>query len=167
MRDGGQDAANDAGEVKVRAEAALGAIDREANPVGVHRQRDTPTVTQPEVSPTTRAAWRKLGALQDDQLDAAITKARQDENRGVTTTSVLNATNSKPKNAEPEKRRVIGSRPRDLRTELIAWFGQGRLVLRLLEHHKIDQDLSSEVRRDLEPDVDLMEQLVDQLRREL
>jgi len=91
MRDGGRDAANDAGEVKVRAEAALGAIDREANPHGVRSdRRDSPTESlPPEVGSATRANWRKLGALPDDELDERIQDARADEESGVTTTRVL------------------------------------------------------------------------------
>jgi len=82
MRGDSQEAANQAAEIKVRAEAALGALDAEARPASAgsnqHGQVTTPTVSTPvlNVAPTTRANWRKLGALEDDQLDKVIEQVK-------------------------------------------------------------------------------------------
>ena len=73
MRDGGEQAADDAGEVKVRAEAALGALDREANPDGAGGRGKTASKVEgvSDAHPRDRAKWRKLGKLPDDELDKA------------------------------------------------------------------------------------------------
>jgi hypothetical protein len=76
MRGDSQEAANQAAEIKVRAEAALGALDAEARPA--HAGVATPTVSTPvlNVAPTTRSNWRKLGALDDHQLDKVIEQVK-------------------------------------------------------------------------------------------
>jgi hypothetical protein len=91
MRGDSQDAANQAAEIKVRAEAALGALDREARPA--HRPNkssateDLPTI---KVGSETRAKWRKLGALEDDQLDKVIEQVKATDDT-ISTAAVVKA----------------------------------------------------------------------------
>jgi N6-adenosine-specific RNA methylase IME4 len=93
-RDGAQQTANDAGEVKVRAERALGQLDRELAPA--HRPEKSsqsegfsaPLANLPSES---RASWRKLGALEDDQFEELIAQARGNEDSGVTTSQLVRA----------------------------------------------------------------------------
>lgn len=89
QRAGAKEIANDAGEVKVRAEAALGALDREMAPRG-RPEKDSVTegFLAGEIAPETRSAWRKLGALNDDALDGYIERAREDEQAGVSTARI-------------------------------------------------------------------------------
>ena len=65
---------------RLRAEAALGALDAEARPEksNQHTAAATPTVAAPvlNVAPTTRANWRKLGALDDEKLDQVIEEVK-------------------------------------------------------------------------------------------
>lgn len=93
MRDGGREAANAAGEVKVRAEAALGVLDLEAKPT----RGPSPIVASGGNNSApldgmrygTRANMRKLGTLDEDELDTAIDEARADEDKAVTTDNVI------------------------------------------------------------------------------
>lgn len=61
--------ASDAGEVKVRAERALGQLDREDNPHGGKREQGSATesCSAPDVAPETRASWRKLAEVADQR----------------------------------------------------------------------------------------------------
>jgi hypothetical protein len=94
MRGDSQEAANQAAEIKVRAEAALGALDREARPEGrpTTSNKSTPTVDfQPlQVAPTTRANWRKLGALDEQQLDKVIEQVKATDDT-ISTAAVVKA----------------------------------------------------------------------------
>jgi hypothetical protein len=93
-RTDGREAANDAGEIKVRAEAALGQIDSEEAPHGGLREQDTTGRTLPPlegVHGNARADWRKLGGLADAVLGEAILEAREDEDGAVSTTAVYRA----------------------------------------------------------------------------
>ncbi|MBO0865145.1 MAG: hypothetical protein J2P16_08755 [Mycobacterium sp.] len=87
-----RETANDAGEIKVRAERGLGQIDEKANPHGGDRR-------SPEVSSSvrtelelvdhqTRAVWRHFGKLRDEIFDDLVSRARADESGGVTTAAV-------------------------------------------------------------------------------
>ncbi|NBW17854.1 MAG: hypothetical protein EBR82_58745 [Caulobacteraceae bacterium] len=81
MRGDSHEAANQAAEIKVRAEAALGALDSEARPTSVGRRgHGMGSVAEPipelGVGKETRANWRKLGALEDDQLDKVIEQVK-------------------------------------------------------------------------------------------
>jgi phage N-6-adenine-methyltransferase len=91
-RDNSKAVANDAGEVKVRAERALGQLDAEENPHGGDRSEQASVgeaCSVPEVAPATRAAWRKLAKVADDRFDAIVLEAREDEDSGVNTTSLV------------------------------------------------------------------------------
>jgi ParB family chromosome partitioning protein len=96
MRGDSQEAANQAAEIKVRAEAALGALDAEARPASAgsnqHGQVTTPTVSTPvlNVAPTTRSNWRKLGALDDQQLDDVIEQVRATDDT-ISTAAIVKA----------------------------------------------------------------------------
>jgi N6-adenosine-specific RNA methylase IME4 len=89
QRAGAKDIANDAGEVKVRAEAALGALDEAMAPRG-RPAKDSAAegFLAGEVAPETRAAWRKLGKLDEPTLDGYIERAREDEQTGVSTARI-------------------------------------------------------------------------------
>lgn len=88
MRDDGRHAANEAGEIKVRAERALGQLDAEGRQHGGSRKQDggAPILT---VEGHTRAAWRKLGALDEPEFEALVERAREDQNAGVSTASLV------------------------------------------------------------------------------
>jgi ParB family chromosome partitioning protein len=93
MRGDSQEAANQAAEIKVRAEAALGALDREARPHGTNEKfrGDTQDVTPHlGVAPTTRANWRKLGELDEAKLDEVIASVRELDDT-ISTASVVRA----------------------------------------------------------------------------
>jgi hypothetical protein len=80
MRGDSQEAANQAAEIKVRAEAALGALDREANPQGVAVHQRKGSAGEPlelGVGKETRSKWRKLGALDEGQLDQVIEQVKE------------------------------------------------------------------------------------------
>ena len=88
-RSGSRDIANDAGEIKVRAERGLGQIDAANHPKG--RPKKVPQV-EPfpgDVRRETRAAWRKLGKISDERFDQFITWARDDEDSGISTAQLI------------------------------------------------------------------------------
>lgn len=90
---------NNAGELKVRAEAALGRIDLVAAPAvrgGPRKKVEVPEGEEaPEVTPAPladfqanrRSMFRTLGRLEDEQLDTVVHRLREDETTegGVTT----------------------------------------------------------------------------------
>lgn len=80
--------ADEAGEIKVRAERGLGQIDRETNPHG-RNQWSSGGAELLDVNHDTRAAWRKIGALADARFDAFIEIARADEEAGVSTERLI------------------------------------------------------------------------------
>ena len=87
-RDGARKVADDAGEVKLHAERALGALDRQVNPdrSGGRGKTAAPTTA---VSEHTRANWRKLGALDRDTFEGVVERLRADESGGVTTSRAV------------------------------------------------------------------------------
>ncbi len=104
-RGGAKEVGDDAGEVKVRAEAALGHLDRESAPRG-RPAKDTPTVSFIDAAPTTRANWRKLGELDEaGQLDDLIAHAREDESAVVDTAPVLKVVKAANTEEKHKKRR--------------------------------------------------------------
>jgi hypothetical protein len=90
-RDEARELADNAGELKVRAEAALGKLDLAVSP-GRGRPKkgedsDTPEAAAPlaDFQPNTRSMFRTLGKLEESQLDAVVDKLRTEEDGGVTT----------------------------------------------------------------------------------
>lgn len=104
QRAGAKEIANDAGEVKVRAEAALGAIDGEINPPS-RGVASPPEATIIEAAAATRAAWRKLGTLEEQQLDEYIERAREDEQAGVSTAQIAKLVDADKKHSREQERR--------------------------------------------------------------
>lgn len=91
-REESRQAANDAGEIKVRSGAALGLLDAERAPHGGDKQvsggRNLPAPLS-ELHPGTRAALRKLGKLhKQGRLDGLIAAARNDD-LGVVTEALV------------------------------------------------------------------------------
>lgn len=89
-RTGAMEAANDAGEIKVRAERGLAILDVQAAPNGVTfpggRKADAPLEN---IDKNARAQIRKLAALDDDEFENRIAAAHDDEIAGVSTRRVL------------------------------------------------------------------------------
>jgi hypothetical protein len=82
--------ANDYGEVKVRAERGLGQIDTEANPRGrPPAGKVQPPLNFIDVNHDTRAGWRKLAAMPEEEFDRYLADARQDQESGVSTARIL------------------------------------------------------------------------------
>jgi len=94
-QDGAHAALAEATEIKLRAEAALGALDRQARPDKVRSDNRTsvaPTDVIPElgVSSKTKANWRKLGKAYDEgKLDELIETAKA-ETDTISTEAVVN-----------------------------------------------------------------------------
>jgi DNA N-6-adenine-methyltransferase (Dam) len=91
-RAGARDLANDAGEIKVRAEAGLGAIDRQLAPHGVKQEFRPPGTLDPpleDVHHDTRAAWRKVSTIDDDTLAGYLAQIRANENAAISTATVI------------------------------------------------------------------------------
>lgn len=95
-RDEARELADNAGELKVRAEAALGRLDLDTSPgPGRPKQAEdekaTPAVVNPlaDFQPNTRSAFRTLGRLDSEQLDEVVDKLRSDDDGGVTTSRAV------------------------------------------------------------------------------
>lgn len=88
---GAMEAANDAGEIKVRAERGLALLDVKAAPHGVKEELRGRATLPPlaELHTHTRASIRKLATLSEDDFEQRISAAREDENAGVSTARVL------------------------------------------------------------------------------
>jgi len=82
-----KDAANDAGEIKVRAERGLGQIDGKARPHGSNQWSAGRTALH-EIDHATRTIWRQFGKLRDDAFDRFLVRARAEENGGITTAAI-------------------------------------------------------------------------------
>jgi hypothetical protein len=90
-RDEARAIADDAGEVKLRAERAIGELDRVDRPHGVRADRRG-SASEPlelDVAKATRASWRKLGALEHGTFDELVVRLRDDEQGGVTTSRAV------------------------------------------------------------------------------
>jgi ParB family chromosome partitioning protein len=84
--------ADEAGEIKVRAERGLGQIDLKARPRGrpAADAKDTGTRNFPEIHPNTRADWRnRLAGVSDKRFGEIIDEARADEHAGVSTARLI------------------------------------------------------------------------------
>lgn len=89
QREAARDLANDYGEVKVRAERGLGRLDTEAHPRGRPPKDWAPQAFTSGVATDTRAAWRRLAAMAEDQFERYLADARADQVAGVSTARVL------------------------------------------------------------------------------
>jgi hypothetical protein len=90
-RDEARELADNAGELKVRAEAALGKIDLAVSP-GRGRPKKGEGDGEAEVAApladfqtATRSMFRTLGKLEESELDAVVDKLRTEDDGGVTT----------------------------------------------------------------------------------
>lgn len=102
-RDDARELSDNAGEIKVRAEAALGKLDLAVRPSagrppkkegeGEGEDNSTDTVELGDESPLAafqpnrRSAFRTLGKLEEKELDAVVKALREDEAEGGVTTS--------------------------------------------------------------------------------
>lgn len=87
-----QAVANDAGDIKVRAEAALGRLDTQMSPRPGRRGANDQLPDPPPLAhlhTERRAMWRALGQLTDVQLENVIEQVRADPDRGVTTSRAV------------------------------------------------------------------------------
>lgn len=134
-REEARDLYNNAGELKVRAEAALGRIDLVAapNPRGGPRRKateeegegngdGTAEVTPPQPAPLAdfqpnrRSMFRTLGRLDDDQLDSVVVKLREEEGEGgVTTARAVRVA----KEVLPTEERATPSPSKESRKEIV------------------------------------------------
>lgn len=89
QRAGARDIANDAGEIKVRAERGLGQIDAAENPRGLKNEFKSCGGVQLTVGTHARAAWRKLGKLTEETLADYIAQLRADENAAISTAALI------------------------------------------------------------------------------
>ena len=99
-RDEARELADNAGELKVRAEAALGRLDLEVVPKRGRRKAadEDSNGDEPVPAPLAdfqtarRSMFRTLGKLAEDQLDSVVESLRSDEDdRGVTTARAVKA----------------------------------------------------------------------------
>jgi site-specific DNA-methyltransferase (adenine-specific) len=90
-RSGARDVANDAGEIKVRAERALGQLDAKAVPGKTNHKhlRSPEDAPLAELHPESRATWRRLGGLSDRKFDRLVDQARSDEDAAVSTAHLI------------------------------------------------------------------------------
>jgi len=84
-----RDKANVMREVQVRAARNVGRLDLEAAPSKVRADRRPTSVVGTDVpelgvSTHTRAGWRKLGEVPDEEFGAHLDRLRADENTGIT-----------------------------------------------------------------------------------
>lgn len=102
-RDEAREVADNAGEIKVRAEAALGKLDLAARPTAGRPAKKDDTEGEDNSSDTEeleeapsplasfqtarRSAFRTLGKLEEKELDAVVKALREDDNEGGVTTS--------------------------------------------------------------------------------
>lgn len=91
QRSGAKDLANEAGEIKVRAERGLAQIDIKAAPHGGNKASSTGAELAPlaDFGHTTRAELRRLGGLSTKEFERRLKAAKADELAGVSTTRVL------------------------------------------------------------------------------
>lgn len=90
-REAARERVNEYGEVKVRAERALGYADLKASPHGGNRKGDQvpPPRNLIQIHKDTRAAWRKLAMVANDRFDELVKQARDDEAAGVSTARLI------------------------------------------------------------------------------
>jgi hypothetical protein len=118
--------ADNAGEVKVRAEAALGKLDLAASP-GRGRPKgedDKDKDEEPAPAPLAefeghrRSMFRTLGRLDNPQLDTVVTGLRSEDDGGITTSRAVRAAREiLPKE---EKESAPGKPTKEARREVVA-----------------------------------------------
>ena len=100
-REEARELADNAGEIKVRAEAALGKLDLKYAPSrrggpkpkseeAAEGEEEAPSPLA-QFQPNRRSAFRTLGQLDSNQLDGVVTKLRSDDEGGVTTSRAVRA----------------------------------------------------------------------------
>jgi hypothetical protein len=93
LRDRGdaKERADDAGEIKVRAERAIGQLDRMKRPHGTNRFTGRVAGTRNStVNAHARADWRnRLAPVSDGRFDDLVKEARADEHAGVSTARLI------------------------------------------------------------------------------
>jgi hypothetical protein len=89
-RAGAKLTADDAGEIKVRAERGIGQIDAKQRPHGGPRGGQVQSRLNLTIDHTTRADWRnRLAGVSDRRFDEIIEEARTDEHAGVSTARLI------------------------------------------------------------------------------
>jgi hypothetical protein len=98
LREDARDIVDSAGEVKVRAEAALGKLDIQAAPSSRGGRRKTEDEEEEAVvppladfQPNRRSMFRTLGRLEAKQLDTVVEGLRAEDDGGVTTSRAVRA----------------------------------------------------------------------------
>jgi hypothetical protein len=119
-RDEARELADNAGELKVRAEAALGKLDLAVAP-GRGRpkksEEDSDEVAPlAEFQPNTRSMFRTLGKLEESELDAVVDGLRSEEDGGVTTSRAVRAARS----YIPVEAREAAEPTKEARKELVS-----------------------------------------------
>lgn len=122
-REEARELADNAGEIKVRAEAALGKLDLKYAPHRGRRSKEEEEAAAEEApSPleqfqtARRSAFRTLGRLDGDQLDTVVTGLRtEDDGGGVTTSRAVRAA----RELLPIEAREPGKPSKEQRKELI------------------------------------------------
>ena len=115
-RDEARELADNAGEIKVRAEAALGKLDLAVSP-GRGRRAAAEDDAEPEeaplasLQPNRRSAYRVLGKLSGNELDEVVGRLRADEesDKGVTTARAVHEARGmlpKEERARPNRQRM-------------------------------------------------------------
>lgn len=96
-REEARELADNAGELKVRAEAALGKLDLAARP-GAGRPKPVEEGEEPlppaplaDFESSRRSMFRTLGKLDTNQLDSVVDRLRADDDGGVTTSRAVRA----------------------------------------------------------------------------
>lgn len=126
-RDEARELADNAGEIKVRAEAALGKLDLAVSP-GRGRRAAAEDDAEPEeaplasLQPNRRSAYRVLGKLSGNELDEVVGRLRADEesDKGVTTARAVH----EARGMLPKEERAQAEPSKDERKELVTDYAQ-------------------------------------------
>lgn len=122
-RDEARELADNAGEIKVRAEAALGRLDLAVSPGRGRRAAADDDEDEPEapplasLQPNRRSAYRLLGKLDSKELDEVVGRLRADEesDKGVTTARAVH----EARTILPKEERTAAEPSSDERKELV------------------------------------------------
>jgi hypothetical protein len=124
-RDEARELADNAGEIKVRAEAALGKLDLAVAPARGRRAASDDTPEEPPLAgfaSARRSAYRVLGKLAPGELDEVVGRLRSDEDsdKGVTTARAVQEARA----MLPKEERAQGEVSKDERKELVTDYAQ-------------------------------------------